>query len=213
MDAKGLEMARAEKNPCEALVGDLGYAEPQTWSEICSHDAAPWYNQSRHAGKTLVVSSSALDGEYAPFLETTIAPVSFEPPGMPSMDEKKRLVKDEKFLRLKPEDWDKFPRNMGEAIVKGLAKMHGTEPEDFEELFCTWTAVHSNFSNPRHRSGADFMNAPYAISDSAHISSCCVELFNLLDSDEKAFLVRPCIGSVIVKALLKDQYYLVRLES
>jgi hypothetical protein len=56
------------------------------------------------------------------------------------------------------------------------------------------------------------MNAPYSIADTVHISSCCVELFNLLDSNEETLLVRPCIGSVIVKVLEKDRYYRVTLN-
>ena len=33
---------------------------------------------------------------------------------------------------------------------------------------------------------------------------------NLIGTGEKALLVRPCIGSVIVKAFEQDRYYLVR---
>ena len=100
---------------------------------------------------------------------------------------------------------------MGEAIVNGLAKMHDKPPQAFEDLLTTWTANHANFVKGCHRADAAFENAPYSITDSAHISSCCVELFNLLESKEKALLVRPCIGGVIVKALERDQYYLVSL--
>jgi hypothetical protein len=55
------------------------------------------------------------------------------------------------------------------------------------------------------------MHAPYSVADSTHIGTCCVELFNLLGTNEDALLVRPCIGSVIVKVLEKNRYYLVRL--
>ena len=91
--------------------------------------------------------------------------------------------------------------------------MSGKQLDSFENLLCIWDAVHSNFLSPRYRAGKEFMNAPYSITDSIHIGTCCVELFNLLDSQEEALLVRPCIGSVIVKVLEKNRYYLVRMAN
>lgn len=211
MEEKGIAITQAKQNPCEVLVGDIGYAEPHVWSAICKYDAAPWYSESKFAGKNLIVSSFPLDKEYEEFLETTIEPVSFDPPYIPNPEEIKELVKNKKYTSSEPADWGKFPKEMGEAIVQGLAKMHGTESEKFEDLLCTWTAVHSNFVDPKHRAGSDYDNAPYSIADSAHISSCCVELFNLIDTKEKALLVRPCVGAVIVKAFTKDQYYIVKI--
>ena len=60
MEEKDTAMVQAEKNPCEALKGDIGYAEPHTWDVICKHDASPWYRASRHVGKNLIVSSFPL---------------------------------------------------------------------------------------------------------------------------------------------------------
>jgi len=212
MGEKGVEMVRAEKNPCEALRGDIGYAEPHTWDVICKYDAAPWYHASRHVGRTLLVSSFPLDEKYSRFLETTIGLSPFVPENLPSQEELVRLATDEKYLSRQPEGWGNFPREMGEAIVNGLSKMTGKPPERFEDLLRTWTAVHANFVNPRYRAGSKYMDAPYSVSDTVHISSCCVELFNLLDSKVRAMLVRPCIGAVIVNVLKKDQYYLVRVK-
>lgn len=211
MTEKGIEMVRAKRNPCEALQDKIGYAEPDTWSLICKYDAAPWYNNSKHSGEFIVTSSFPLDTEYSGFLETTITPVSFDPPYLPTKEEKAGLAKNKKYLHSEPPGWGEFPEEMGEAIVNGLAKMHGTTPEKFEDLLLEWTAAHSNFVNPMHRADNKFKQAPYSIADSAHVSSCCVELFNLLDSQEEALLVRPCIGIVIVKVLEKDRYYLVRI--
>lgn len=213
MAEKGMEMVRAEKNPCEALRGEIGYAEPHTWDVICKHDAAPWYHASKHAGKTLVASSFSLGKEYEPFLETTIELSPFKPGSLPSQEELRQLATDSAYLARQPEGWGKFPAEMGEAIVEGLSKMIGKPFGKFEDLLCAWTAVHANFVSQRYRAGGEFINAPYSVSDTVHISSCCVELFNLIDSKAKAMLVRPCIGAVIVNALKKDQYYLVRVVS
>ena len=211
MKAQGIRMTQAEKNVCEALLGDIGYAEPSVWPLICKHDAAPWYEKSPQAGRILVASSFELDEQYSPFLETTLEPVSFIPPVTPSPEDMARMAQDAGYKSREPEGWGAFPREMGEAIVKGLAKMHDRPPEEFQDLLTAWTANHANFVNPSCRADAAFENAPYSITDSAHISSCCVELFNLLDSTEKALLVRPCIGGVIVKALQRDQYYRVNI--
>ena len=213
MEDAGTEMVRAEKNPCEALRGPIGYAEPQTWSVICKHDAAPWYHASKHAGQNLVVASFPLDDTYDPFLETTIEQSTFEPIDFPPEEEITQLAQDPTYRSRNLEGWGALPKEMGDAIVKGLGKMSGKPLDSFEDLLCIWDAVHSNFIFPRYRSGKEFMHAPYSIADSIHIGTCCVELFNLLDSQEDALLVRPCIGSVIVKVLQKDRYYLVRLKN
>ena len=210
MADRGIEPVQAKQNSCEVLREEIGYAEPAVWSVICRHDAAPWYNASKFAGKYLVVASFPLE-DFSEFLETTITPVSFDPPAMPDRAKQKELAEDPAYKSREPKDWGAFPAEMGEAIVQGLAKMHNAEPEQFEDLLETWTAVHANFAVPLYRAGNDYADAPYSIADSAHISSCCVELFNLLDSPEKALLVRPCIGAVIVQPLERDTYYLVHI--
>jgi len=204
-------LIQAEKNPCEVLAGEIGVAEPDVWSVICRHDAAPWYNQSKFKGKILVVSSFSLGNEYEEYLETTITPVDFEPLRSLTEDEKEALVNSPGFQNRKPPEWDSFPRETGEQITQGLAKITGKTAGSWEDLFQTWTAVHANFVSPQYRANEKFLNSPYSIADSYTISSCCVELFNLLESEEKALLVRPCTGAVMIKLLKKDHYYFVKL--
>ena len=213
MEGKGVAMVRAERNPCEALRGEIGYAEPHTWDVICKHDAAPWYHASRHAGKILVASSFPLGREYETFLETTMEMSPFKPGSLPSQEELRQLATDSAYLARQPEGWGKFPAETGEAIVEGLSKMIGKPFGKFEDLLRTWTAVHANFVNPRYRAGQECMEAPYSVADTTRISSCCAEIFNLVDTKEKAMLVRPCIGAVIINVLKRDQYYLVRVVS
>jgi hypothetical protein len=208
---KGINMTAAKQNPCEAMIGEIGYAEPHTWSVICKYDAAPWYNKSHFKDKVLVATSFSLGNEYEQYLETTITLVSFDLPCIPTEEKKKALINDSVFLEQKPSEWDNFPQEMGEQITQGLAKMTGKPADSWEKLFQTWTAVHANFISPQYRADGTCLNAPYSIGDSYTISSCCVELFNLLESDEKALLVRPCTGATMIKVLEKDQYYFVRL--
>jgi len=210
MAAKGVHMRRAEKNPCEALLDDVGYAAPECWSAICRFDAQPWFEASPFKDKTLVVCSTRLGPDFEEFLETTITPVKFKPKCMPDKAERDVLINDPGFAKRKPAAWDDFPQEMGEQIVKGLARMSGKPSGTWDELFQTWTSVHANFVAPRFRSN-DAQAAPYSIGDTLSISSCCVELFNLLGSDEPALLVRPCTGAALLQAMERDQYYLVRL--
>ncbi len=210
MQAQGLEMRRAEKNPCEALLDDIGYATPDCWSTICLHDALPWFEASPFAGKTLVISSQALNPAYNDCLETTITPITFKPKNMPDKAEIETLINDPLFMKSKPAAWDQFPREMGEQIVKGLARLSGKPSGTWEDLFKNWTAVHANFVAPRFRTN-DEQAAPYSVGDTFSISSCCVELFNLLDSNEATLLVRPCTGAALIQAMERDRYYLVNL--
>jgi hypothetical protein len=209
---QGIEMVRAEYSPCAALKGDIGYAEPQVWPILCSPDATPWYRESRFNGKNLVVSSFALTGDLAAFLETTITPVVFEPPLMPDRQGREELAEDRVYLSREPAAWNDFPAEWSEEMVKGFAHMTGNPEITFEDILIRWTAVHANFISPRFRAGERYFGAPYSVEETRFISTCCVELFNLLDSKEKALLVRPCIGAVMADVARQDQYYLVTLH-
>ena len=210
MTAQGLEMRRAEKNPCEVMLADIGYAAPECWSAICRFDALPWFEASPFKGQTLVVSSTRLDQDFENCLETTITPIKFKPKSMPDKAERDVLINDPEFVKRKPAAWDDFPQEMGEQIVKGLARMSGRPSGTWDELFQIWTSVHANFVAPQFRS-SDAPAAPYSIGDTFSISSCCVELFNLLDSAEAVLLVRPCTGAALLQAMERDRYYLVSL--
>ena len=65
--------------------------------------------------------------------------------------------------------------------------------------------------NPKYRADETYLHAQYSTDETRYISTYCVELFNLLDSPEKAFLVRPCIGAVMTEALAEKQYYYVAI--
>ena len=94
MADQGTPIVRAEQNPCEALKGEIGYAEPQVWPVLCKPDATPYYVESKFNGKNLIVSSFPLDEHYRDFLETTITPADFKPPPMPTVQEKEALCED-----------------------------------------------------------------------------------------------------------------------
>jgi hypothetical protein len=145
MAAKGVHMRRAEKNPCEVLLDDIGFAAPDCWGVICGYDAQPWFEASPFKDKTLLVSSIPLGPVYEDCLETTITPVTFKPKSMPGKAEREAVINDPEFVKRKPAAWDDFPQEMGEQIVKGLARMGGKSSGTWQELFQIWTSVHANF--------------------------------------------------------------------
>jgi len=206
---KGKEMLKAEKAPCEALRGEIGYAKPQVWTVLCKYDAAPWYYVSKHTEKNLVVSSFFLSEEYSQFLQTTIEPSLFQPKCLPSNEELIELSRDPFYLSSVPKDFLRFPKEIEQNFLKVVGEMTGESFEKLEDYICTRTAVHSNFLNPKYRAGKEFMDAPYSVA--IHVGACCVELFNLLDSKESAMLVKPCTGSIQLQVLKKDYHYLVHI--
>ena len=211
MNDRGITMTSAQYSPCEVLRGEIGYAEPHVWPVLCRPDATPWYSESKFNGKNLVVSSLPLNKQFHSCLETTITPVSFQPSRMPSLKAKEELCEDSLYLSKEPAAWSDFPREWSEEMTKGFARMTGKQSTTFEDILVRWTAVHANFINPKYRADGTYAHAPYSVEESKFISTCCVELFNLLDSQEKALLVRPCIGAVMAEALTDNQYYLVAL--
>jgi len=204
---KGVEMTGARYAPCEVLKSEIGYAEPQVWPVLCKPDATPYYVESKCNGKNLIVSSFPLAEHYQQFLETTITPVNFNPPFLLTGKEKEALCEDRVYLSKEPAAWSDFPQEWSEEMVKGFARMSGNESITFEDILIRWCAVHANFINPHYRADETYAHAPYSTDETRYISTCCVELFNLLDSPEKAFLVRPCIGAVMTQALTENQYY------
>ncbi len=207
MEDQGIEMTCAQYSPCEVLKGKIGYAEPHVWPVLCKPDATPWYNESSFNGKNLVVSSFPLNDRYRNFLETTITPIDLKPPYMPNQREREELCEDSIYLSKEPASWSEFPKEWSEEMVKGFARMTGDPSITFEGILIRWTATHANFINPKYRADETLSHAPYSIDDTKFISTCCVELFNLLDSDQKVLLVRPCIGAVMAEVLTDNNYY------
>lgn len=211
LKTRNITPAEAKQNPCEILKDDIGFAAPAVWQVICKHDALPWYEQSQKSGRYLVLSSADLGDGYRDSLETVFEPVDFVPTDFPSEEDIKEMAQDPEYLSKEPAKWKDFPQTMGCQIAKGIGGLTKDNTLTWDRLFTTWTANHSNFVKPRFRADQSFSNAPYAIADSYHISSCCAELFNLIESKEFVLLVRPCTGALMLKVLEKDRYYRVRI--
>ena len=77
---------------------------------------------------------------------------------------------------------------------------------DYETLFSMNSANHANFIAPRYFLEQEGQTVPYSIAPTAHLCSCCVELFGILGREFPRLLVRPCSGAVLFARLTPDAY-------
>ena len=89
------------------------------------------------------------------------------------------------------------------------AKRLGSSVQDYDQLYRTHTANHANFITPKFFIETSDGIIPYSIDKSAHLCSCCVELFQVLGGKFKKKLVAPCPGATIFARLKPDRYLLV----
>lgn len=68
---------------------------------------------------------------------------------------------------------------------------------------------HANFINPHFFVEDEGGVIPYSIDKSAHLCSCCVELFQVLGGEFHRKLVAPCPGATIFARLKPNRYLLV----
>ncbi|MDQ1336608.1 MAG: hypothetical protein QG552_3558, partial [Thermodesulfobacteriota bacterium] len=89
------------------------------------------------------------------------------------------------------------------------AKRLGSNVEDYDFLYQSHTANHANFIHPRFFVEENGLKIPYSIDRSAHLCSCCVELFQVLGANFERKFVAPCPGATIFARLKPDRYLLV----
>jgi hypothetical protein len=89
------------------------------------------------------------------------------------------------------------------------ARRLGADLKDYDVLHLSHTANHANFVKPRFFVRENQGIIPYSIDRSAHICSCCLELFQILGDQFPKKLVGPCPGASLFARLKPDQYLLV----
>jgi hypothetical protein len=85
----------------------------------------------------------------------------------------------------------------------------GQDVKDYDFLYLSHTANHANFIKPQFFIQDSEEIVPYSIDKSAHLCSCCIELFGVLGGEYKKKLVSPCPGATIFARLEPDRYLLV----
>jgi hypothetical protein len=119
------------------------------------------------------------------------------------------MARDASLKKHIPPGWYSVSSVEKRAFLRWASQM-GSSPERFRELFLAHTANHANFISPRFFVQDEEGNPiPYSLDRSAHLCSCCIELFQIIGSRFKKKLVAPCPGAVRFARLEADRYFLV----
>ena len=178
---------------------------PEVWNSTCRRQGS-WYRKSEKNGRYLIISSFELEG-FEQYKEAIITRSDFLLLRAATREEKEEMVEDEEFRSLIPQEWY-IITDLEKRIWMRWARELGSE-EDWNSLFLTHTASHSNFIKPRFFIESNGQKIPYSIDRSANLCSCCLELFQVIGNAWHKKLVAPCAGAVIFSRLPKDRYLLV----
>jgi hypothetical protein len=208
LEAEGIKLKSAKGVVCTPLdeINRVTSVAPDVWDETCARQGS-WYRASNKNGLFLVISSFELD-DFTHHGASTIRQVDFRPPHLADLKEKKEMVIDPDFIARIPARWKQVSELEKRILLRWAAKV-GAEVEDFDFLYLSQTANHANFTKPRFYVEEDGEIVPYSIDRSAHLCSCCLELFQVIGEKHSRKLVAPCPGAVIFARLKPDQYLLV----
>ncbi|MFC1535005.1 hypothetical protein ACFL7M_16765 [Thermodesulfobacteriota bacterium] len=209
METSQINMRSAKGVVCTPLTekNKISSVAPEVWRETCARQGS-WYRVSEKNGLYLVVSSFELVG-YEDKREATITFSDFHPSRLPTSEEKMDMISDPGFSVKIPSEWQNVNETEKRVALNWAGRL-GSDIEDYDLLFLTHTANHANFINPRFFIKEDPGLIPFSIDRSAHLCSCCLELFQVLGSKYPKKLVAPCAGAVIFANLKPDQYLLVK---
>jgi len=209
LEGRGIKLKSAKGIVCTPLdeINKIASVAPDVWDDTCSRQGS-WYRESDKNGLYLVISSFDLEG-YENRKAATITKSDFVPQRSASPDEKKGMIHDPSFEDKVPSAWSEV-EDLEKRIYLRWAKRLGSDVADYDFLYLSHTANHANFLNPRFFIEKDHRIIPYSIDRSAHLCSCCIELFQVIGSTYREKLVRPCPGACIYARLEPDQYLLVK---
>ena len=208
MRAAGLKLKSARGVACTPLdeMNKISSVSPEVWTKTCARQGS-WYRASPKSGLYLIISSFELDPSRFT-REATITKSDFRPPRYADEKEKREMVRVRDFARKIPAGWQTLSE-VEKGIYLRWAKRLGSSVEDYEFLYLSHTANHANFIAPRFFISQQGGLIPYSIDRSAHLCSCCLELFQILGQEYPRKLVAPCPGATIFARLEPDKYLLV----
>ena len=188
------------------VINRISSVAPDIWNDTCGRQGS-WYRTSDKNGLYLIVSSFELDG-YEDEKAAIITESDFVPPRLASLEDKQAMVQGSSLEKRLPEEW-KRPGETEKRIYLRWARRFGSDVQDYDFLYLSHTANHANFINPEFFIRDDSGIVPYSIDRTAHLCSCCVELFQTLGNEYRKKLVAPCPGGCIFARLKADRYLLV----
>ena len=205
---KQIKLKSAKGIVCTPLdvINKISSVSPDVWDDTCERQGS-WYRASDKNGLYLVISSFDLEG-YEEKKAAVITESDFVPPKLATIEEKTDLSQDPLLKSKLPEKW-KWPGETEKRIYLRWARRFGSEINDYDLLYLSHTANHANFIKPRFFIPNGDEIIPYSIDRTAHLCSCCVELFQILGSEFNKKLVAPCPGASIFARLDPDRYLLV----
>ena len=206
--ARDIKLKSAKGIVCTPLdeINKITSVAPDVWDDTCKRQGS-WYRASDKNGLYLVISSFELE-DYEDQKAAVITESDFVPPRLASQEEKNTIIQDELFKRRVPDDW-LHPADLEKRIYLRWARRLGSDVKDYDFLYLSHTANHANFIKPQFFIQDSEEIVPYSIDKSAHLCSCCIELFGVLGGEYKKKLVAPCPGATIFARLEPDRYLLV----
>ncbi|MBW1707523.1 MAG: hypothetical protein JRJ86_20565 [Deltaproteobacteria bacterium] len=205
---RDIKLKSAKGIVCTPLdrINKITSVPPEVWNDTCNRQGS-WYRTSDKNGLYLVISSFELEG-HEDKKAATITESDFVPPRLANIEDKKSLILERSLKKRMPDDW-LHPGDFEKRIYLRWARRLGSDVEDYDFLYLSHTANHANFIEPRFfiKDGKEII--PYSIDRSAHLCSCCVELFQVLGGGYKKKMVAPCPGATIFARLKPDRYLLV----
>jgi hypothetical protein len=212
-EQRGGELDDEVRIPCRVLRSsrDIGCLAPAAWDGFCKRRTS-WYRTSNKVGKFLVVSNTSLDqlDIGSPII---IRESSFRPNHLPSYEEILELIKSEEYRRLKSDTWENVEGIEKEFYQTWFERRRANESFDFNKIFASHSANHSNFIDPKFFVTQNGVISPYSIAGSSRVCSSCLEFFNILGEHWPVKYVVPCIGAVQFAHLPMDQYFEVKTLS
>jgi len=187
-------------------INKISSVAPKVWNETCGRKGS-WYWTSEKKGLYLVVSSFELE-DYREQKAATLTESDFVPPRLATLEDKEALFHDIELKRRVPEEWHHVEETEKRIYLRWARKL-GSDLSDYDFLHLSHTANHANFLNPRFFIREDNRIIPYSIDRSAHLCSCCLELFQIIGGEYNKKLVAPCPGATIYALLKPDRYLLV----
>ena len=188
------------------VINNITSVAPEVWDDTCGRQGS-WYRTSHKNGLYLIISSFELD-DFEPQKSAVITESDFVLPEPVSPAAIQTLLEDPRLKERMPARWQQV-EEMEKRIYLRWAKRLGSPVQDYDQLYRIHTANHANFINPRAFIQTPDGIIPYSIDRSAHLCSCCVELFQVLGSEFRRKLVAPCPGATIFARLKPDRYLLV----
>jgi len=208
LGAQNIRVKTAKGIVCTPLdvINKVSIVPPQVWNETCGRQGS-WYRTSDKNGLYLVVSSFELE-RHKGRRAAVITESDFTPPRLATPEDRELLFNDAQLRERMPEDW-KHVEEVEKRVYLRWARRLGSDVREYDFLYRSHTANHANFIHPRFFVQEDGLQIPYSIDRSAHLCSCCVELFQVLGAGFDKKLVAPCPGATIFARLKPDRYLLV----